>query len=56
MIRLQYLGWVRDAKGKVLSRPVKQISNAITSFVTADKYVAEDGLAPTAPHIQVIYE
>ena len=28
-----YLGWVRDEKGKVLSRPVKHIANAVTTMV-----------------------
>jgi len=26
------IGWVRDARGKVLDRPVKAICNAITSM------------------------
>lgn len=28
-----YIGWVRDEKGKVLSRPVKHIANAVTTMV-----------------------
>lgn len=27
------IGWVRDERGRILSRPRKDISNAITSFV-----------------------
>lgn len=33
MMTLEYRGWVRDSKGKVISRPVKTISNTITQFV-----------------------
>ena len=28
-----YLGWVRDDRGRVLSRPVKHIANAVTTMV-----------------------
>lgn len=33
-----YLGWVRDEKGKVLSRPVKHIANAVTTMVWGGAY------------------
>lgn len=26
------IGWVRDAKGRIVSRPRKEVCNAITSF------------------------
>ena len=50
------IGWVRDAKGRIVSRPRKEVCNAITSFTGGGKYEAYDGLAPTAPHIGMQYE
>lgn len=32
MLKRDYIGWVRDERGKVLDRPIKQISNAITTM------------------------
>ena len=54
MIERYMIGWVRDERGHILTRPRKDISNAITSFSGGGKYEASDGLAPTAPHI--VYE
>ena len=51
---LNYLGWVRDEKGRVLSRPVKQIANAVTSFCGGG-YAGEDGLANTSPHVLAVW-
>ena len=33
MFAKHYLGWVRDEKGKVLSRPIKHLANAVTTMV-----------------------
>lgn len=32
MTERYYIGWVRDEKGKVISRPKRTICNAITSL------------------------
>ena len=33
MFAKHYIGWVRDEKGKVLSRPIKHFANAVTTMV-----------------------
>lgn len=53
MTERYYIGWVRDEKGKVISRPKRTICNAITSL-TGGGHVGEDGLGNTTPHI--VYE
>ena len=58
MFRKDYIGWVRSDKGGeegfITARPVKQISNAITTFVVGGIADKHDGLAGTTPHI--VYE
>lgn len=55
MIKMDYIGWVRDEKGKVLSRPVKKITNAITTMCGGG-HTGEDGLGNTTPYIVYTYE
>jgi hypothetical protein len=38
MTNKNYLGWVRDATGLVVSRPIKTISNAITTMCGGGAY------------------
>lgn len=50
-----YIGWVRDEHGAVLSRPRKDIANAITSMVGGG-HTGEDGLGNTTPYIVYCFE
>ena len=52
MTKQTYLGWVRDAKGRVAHRPAKQIANAVTAFCGSGGRYADpaDGLPNTTPH------
>ena len=58
MFRMDYIGWVREGTGKglVKHRPVKQIANAITSFVGGGIADARDGLSNTSPHVVYTFE
>lgn len=53
MINRNYIGWVRDEKGHVIDRPIRLISNAITTM-SGGGHVGKDGLGNTTPHI--VYE
>lgn len=55
MIKRAYIGWSRDRKGKVVSRPEKtDVSNAITQSTGGAHTCQEDGLGNTTPY--VVYE
>lgn len=49
------LGWVRDSKGKVIDRPIKDSCNAITTMC-AGGHTGEDGLGNTTPYAIELYE
>lgn len=51
MTERYYIGWVRDSKGRILSRPRKQIANAVTSYCGGGIPDPKDGLDNTTPHI-----
>lgn len=52
MIKLQYISWIRDQSGHVISRPVRQIANTITTFAGRNGFIdPRDGLPNTTPHI-----
>ena len=52
MIKLQYISWIRDHSGHVISRPVRQIANTITTFAGQNGFIdPRDGLPNTTPHI-----
>lgn len=52
MIKLQYISWIRDQSGHVISRPVRQIANTITTFAGRNGFIdPRDGLPNTRPHI-----
>jgi len=50
-----YIGWVRDDKGTVISRPVKHLANAVTTMVGGG-HTGKDGLGNTTPYIFVTFE
>ena len=52
----QYIGWVRDSKGRIKGRPRKQIANAVTSKVGHGISDPRDGLGNTTPHIIIEYD
>lgn len=56
MIRRDYIGWVRDERGKIVGRPVRHIANAVTSFVGGGISDEKDGLSNTSPHIVYTFE
>lgn len=52
MIKLQYISSIRDQSGHVISRPVRQIANTITTFAGRNGFIdPRDGLHNTTPHI-----
>lgn len=51
-----YIGWVRDEKGSVLSRPRKDIANATTTMAGAGHTDPRDGLGNTTPHVVYCWE
>lgn len=52
MIKLQYISWIRDHSGHVISRPTRQIANTITTFAGRNGFIdPRDGLPNTTPHI-----
>ena len=54
-MKYKIISWVRDSKGKVVKRPLKDISNAITSKCGGG-YSEDDGMANTTPYVFVNYE
>lgn len=54
MISKHYIGWVRDSKGQVISRPVKHIANAVTTMCGGG-HTGEDGIGNTTPHVTYEY-
>lgn len=55
MLDRYYIGWVRDERGRILSRPRKDIANAVTSMVGGG-HTDIDGLSNTTPHIVYCFE
>ena len=55
MFAKHYIGWVRDEKGKVLSRPIKHLANAVTTMVGGG-HTGEDGLGNTTPYVLCEYK
>ena len=56
MIDKYYIGWLRDAKGRLKERPRKQIANALTSMTARGIADPRDGLGNTTPHIVYKFE
>lgn len=54
-MKYKIISWVRDGKGKVVKRPLKDISNAITSMCGRG-HIEEDGMGNTTPYVFVNYE
>lgn len=54
-MKYKIISWVRDSKGKVVKRPLKDISNAITSMCGRG-HIEEDGMGNTTPYVFVNYE
>lgn len=50
------ISWVRDKKGKVIKRPLKDICNAITSMSGGGYTNDESGMANTTPYVLICYE
>ncbi|MBQ0074631.1 MAG: hypothetical protein KBT34_10600 [Prevotella sp.] len=51
MVKKQYLlGWVRDHKGKVLTRPILKVSNCITTM-SGGGHTGNDGLGNTTMYV-----
>lgn len=49
------IGWVRDKKGVVIKRPLKDICNTITTFVSKNGY-GGGSLSNTTPYVLEIQE
>lgn len=54
MTKRTYIGWSRNREGKVVRRPEKEVSNAITQATGGAHICEEDGLGNTTPY--VVYE
>ena len=54
MIMKAAIGWVRDSKGRITKRTVKDVSNTITTFVGRG-ITGSDGLCSTKPYVLEIY-
>lgn len=54
MIDKYYIGWSRDAQGRITNRPRKPISNTITQ--TCGGHLCEDRLGNTTPYIVYRFE
>lgn len=54
MLERYYIGWSRDKMGRIMSRPVKRIANAITQ-TTGGAHICEDGLGNTTPYMVYVY-
>ena len=49
------IGWVRDSKGRVTKRTLKDIVNSITTFAGGG-IAGEDGLCNTQPYVLELYD
>ena len=59
MLDKYYIGWVRSGPenhGLVVSRPRKEISNAITSMTGGGHTDPRDGLGNNTPHVVYCWE
>lgn len=54
-MKYKIISWVRDSKGKVVKRPLKDVCNAITSMCGRG-IPGEDGLGNTTPYVFIDYE
>lgn len=52
MINLQYISWIRDQSGHVISRPVRLIANTITTFAGRNGFIVPKRWTPkhNTPH------
>ena len=50
------IGWVRDSKGRITKRTIKDVMNTITTLAGAKGFVDSDGLGNTSPYVLDIYE
>lgn len=55
-MKYKIISWVRDSKGKVVKRPLKDICNAITSMCGGGHTSKEDGMGNTTPYVLIDYE
>ena len=54
-MKYKIISWVRDSKGKVIKRPLKDICNALTSMCGGG-HIGEDGMGNTTPYVLISYE
>ncbi len=52
----KYLGWVRDSLGRVVSRPVKEVANTVTTMCGGGHTDPIDGMGNTTPYVLYVYE
>lgn len=54
-MKYKIISWVRDSKGKVVKRPLRDICNAITSMCGRG-HTEDDGMGNTTPYVFINYE
>ena len=54
-MKYKIISWVRDSKGKVVKRPLRDVCNTITTMCGGG-HTAEDGMGGTTPYVLISYE
>ena len=54
-MKYKIISWVRESKGKVVKRPLKDVCNAITSMCGRG-HTGEDGMGNTTPYVLICYD
>lgn len=54
-MKYKIISWVRDSKGKVVKRPLRDVCNTITSMCGGG-HTVDDGMGGTTPYVFIDYE